>query len=269
MLGTAVVDVLTGGADVVGVDVGEFDISDDDATADAVATIRPDVVVNCAAYTDVDGAETERGLAFAVNARGAGNIARAAEAVGAPVLHISTDYVFDGAKPGPYLENDTPCPVNAYGESKLGGEREIRRSGAAHLIVRTAWLYGHAGGNFVETMLRLAGERERLSVVDDQLGAPTNVKDLALILKELIATGATGVVNATNGGSCTWYRFARRIIEGAGFEGVEVMPVGSSAFPRPAKRPANSVLSLAKLTALLGWAPRRWEEALAEYLSER
>jgi dTDP-4-dehydrorhamnose reductase len=159
--------------------------------------------------------------------------------------------------------------VNVYGESKLGGEREIRASGAEHLIVRTAWLYGYAGSNFVETMLRLAGRNETLSVVDDQLGAPTNARDLALIIKELVASGATGVLNATNAGSCTWYQFARRIIERAGSEGIRITPVGSSAFPRPAARPANSVLSLAKLTALLGWVPRAWEEALAEYLSER
>ena len=269
MLGTELLAVLRGTAEVVGVDVGEFDVRDADETRAAITGISPDVVVNCAAYTDVDGAETERDLAFAVNAAGAGNVARGAAAAGARVLHISTDYVFDGTKREPYLEGDEPAPLNAYGESKLAGERKVATETAEHLIVRTSWLYGRAGGNFVETILSLAEREDTLRVVVDQVGAPTYARDLAVVLKELVSGGATGVVNATNSGSCSWFGFARAILEASGLTGVSVLPVGTDAFPRPARRPANSLLDLRRLSSLLGWEPRSWGEALTEYIAER
>jgi len=269
MLGSELVLALRGTAEVVGVDVGDFDITDADETRSAISGISPDVVVNCAAYTDVDRAETERDLAFAVNAAGAGNVARGAAAAGARVLHISTDYVFDGTKREPYLEGDEPAPINVYGESKLAGEREVTKEAATHLIVRTSWLYGHAGGNFVETILSLAEREDTLRVVVDQVGAPTYARDLAVVLKELVSSGITGVVNATNSESCSWFGFARAILEAAGKSGVIVLPVGTATFPRPARRPTNSLLDLRRLASTLGWEPRPWREALNEYIAER
>jgi len=269
MLGTEVVAAFEGVGDVVGVDVDDFDIRDADAVERAIRDLRPSVVVNCAAYTDVDGAESERELAFAVNADGARNVAAAAKLVGARVVQLSTDYVFDGSKAEPYEEEDTPCPVNAYGDSKLAGEDAVRQSGADFLIVRTAWLYGHNGQNFVETVLRLAEETGALRIVDDQEGAPTNARDLAEVIRELVSADARGVVNATNLGSTTWYGLAVAILEAAGIDGVDVEPVPTTALRRPAARPRYSVLSLAKLSSLLGRQPRRWHEAVREYVSER
>jgi dTDP-4-dehydrorhamnose reductase len=269
MLGTELVPVLRGSAEVVGVDVEDFDITDADETRAAIDSVSPDVVVNCAGYTDVDGAETERELAFAINATGAGNVASGAAAAGARVLQIGTDYVFDGSKKEPYLEADEPAPLNVYGETKLAGEREVAKATADHLIVRTSWLYGSAGRNFVETILSLAEREDTLRVVVDQVGTPTFARDLAVILKELAASGATGVVNATNSGSCSWFGFARAILELAGRDGVSVLPVASSAFPRPARRPTNSLLDLGRLVSLVGWEPRPWREALTEYIAER
>lgn len=268
MLGSEVVRTLTGTADVTAVDLGDYDITDEAAARAALRAAAPDVVVNCAAYTDVDGAESHRDAAFSVNARGAGNIARAAAAVGASLVHVSTDYVFDGSGGRPYLESDEPRPLGVYGESKLAGEREVLAAGGNTLIARTAWLYGRQGRNFVRTILELAERGGPLSVVDDQVGPPTNAKDLSVIVAELIATGATGVVHATNSGSCSWHQFARAILEAAGVRGVEVRAVRSSEFPRPAARPAYSVLALDRLVSLIGWLPRRWDEALREHITK-
>jgi dTDP-4-dehydrorhamnose reductase len=269
MLGSEVVRTLSGTTDVTGVDVGDFDITDESATLAAVRAATPDAVVNCAAYTDVDGAEDNRDAAFAVNARGAGNVARAAAAVGASLLHVSTDYVFDGLKGRPYVESDAPCPLGVYGESKLAGEREVIAAGGRVLIVRTAWLYGRQGRNFVETILGLAARGGPLRVVDDQVGPPTSARDLSVIIAELIPVDATGVVHATNSGSCSWHEFACEIVALAGIQGVEVCPVRSSEFPRPAARPAYSVLALDRLVSLTGWLPRPWKDALGEYITKR
>lgn len=269
MLGSEVVAAFDGTCDVMGVDVADFDVTDRRATADAIASIGPSAVVNCAAYTDVDAAEANRERAFAVNAAGAGAVARAAAEAGAFVLQVSTDYVFDGTLDRAYVETDEPRPLNVYGESKLAGEIEVAASGARYLIVRTAWLYGHRGRNFVETMLTLAADHETLRVVDDQRGSPTNARDLAAMLRDLEALRLTGIVHAANAGSCTWCGFAREILAQSGLGDVKVVPVPTSEFQRPAARPARSVLSLARLIESLGWEPRRWAEALTEYLSER
>ncbi len=269
MLGRAVVRALSGRHAVVGVDIAVFDIRDAAATLDAVRRASPRVIVNCAAYTNVDGAESERELAFEVNADGAGNVARAARDVGALIIHISTDYVFDGESRSPYTEDDTPNPINVYGESKLAGERAVADSGAEYLTLRTAWLYGHGSPNFVETMLRLAEGGERLRVVDDQEGMPTSAADLATIIADLQSRGVRGVINATNSGSCTWFGFARRILDLSDLSDVHIEPVRTAEFTRPAKRPRRSVLSLARLNESLGWEPRSWQEALPDYLTER
>lgn len=269
MLGREVVRAMRPDWEVLEADLAEFDITEEEATSMAVMDAAPDVIVNCAAYTDVDGAETDRDTAFAVNASGAASVAGAARASGALMLHVSTDYVFDGTKDGAYVEDDEPNPVSVYGESKLAGERLVQGSGADFLIVRTAWLYGHGGANFVETVLRLAGTRETLRMVDDQRGCPTNARDLALILKELAASAARGVVNATNSGNASWYEFATEILRAGGLSDVSIQRVATTEFPKPATRPRSSVLSLERLAGVLGWTPRHWTEALAEYLSER
>lgn len=269
MLGSEVVLALARSCDVTGADIDDFDLTDPEATRCAVRAVAPDVVVNCAGYTDVDGSEANRELAFAVNAAGAGNLAREAVSLGAYMVHLSTDYVFDGKKGGPYNEDDEPHPLSVYGESKLAGEREVQGAGGHHLIVRSAWLYGHNGGNFVETILKLAAETEGLQVVEDQVGPPTSATDLSLILKELITARAQGVVNATNSGSCSWFQFAEKILEYSGIRGVSVQPVTTGSFPRPARRPPYSVLSLERLSGVIGWVPRPWHEALRDYIAER
>lgn len=269
MLGTEVAALLARRVETLPVDVEELDITDETAVAEVFRSFVPDVVFNCAAYTDVDGAESNRKAAFAVNAHGAGLMAEASAAVGARLLHVSTDYVFDGTKVEPYLEDDDTSPINVYGESKLAGEARIAAAGGTWLIARTAWLYGHGGGNFVETVLRLAAERDELDMVEDQIGSPTNARDLAGILIRLAEVGATGIVNATNAGRCSWYDLAREVLDATGAHGVRLNRVDSGAFPRPAARPAFSVLSLRRLTELLGETPRDWREAVRDYLAER
>ena len=269
MLGTELVALFRREFDVTPADVAEFDMRDASATDAFVAEAKPAVIINCAAYTDVDGAEGDPEAAFDVNAGGAENIAAAAERVGARVVQVSTDYVFDGTGDTPYAETDEPRPLGVYGRSKFAGERKVAEACSDALIVRTAWLYGHAGPNFIERMLSLASSGRVLRVVDDQVGAPTNVRDLAGAILELIAVEATGVVNATNRGWCTWFEFAREILDLAGHEDIPVEPVTSQEFPRPARRPGYSVLSLARLVSLTGKEPRSWRDALAEYLAER
>jgi dTDP-4-dehydrorhamnose reductase len=269
MLGTEVVRAFSEAHEVVGIDLGELDITDGEAVRAFAAGAAADCVVNCAAYTDVDGAESARELAFAVNAAGAGHVARACAASRCYLIHLSTDYVFDGRKAGAYEEGDAPSPLNVYGESKLAGEREVQRSGARHLIVRTAWLYGHGGRNFVEFVLGAWADGRPLRIVDDQRGAPTSARDLALVLRELASRRAEGVIHATNDGSCSWFEFAREILAAAGGEAAQVEPIASSDLDRPAPRPRNSVLSLERLASVLGWRPRAWNEAVREYVAER
>jgi dTDP-4-dehydrorhamnose reductase len=269
MLGTEVARAIAGAHDVIGIDLGELDITDGEAVRAFAADAAAACVINCAAYTDVDGAESAREAAFAVNAEGAGHLARACAEAGSYLIHMSTDYVFDGEKDGAYEEDDTPSPINVYGESKLAGEREVVRSGARSLIVRTAWLYGHAGRNFVEFVLGASADGRPLRIVDDQRGSPTSARDLALVLRELTARRLEGVIHATNDGSCSWFDFAREILAAAGLDATSVEAIASSDLDRQAERPRNSVLSLDRLASVLGWRPRPWHEAVREYVAER
>ena len=242
----------------------ELDVADVDAAREAVA--GHDVVINAAAWTRVDDAESQEREAHRVNALGAQSLARAAAAAGAVLVQISTDYVFDGRATTPYAEDAPLAPVSAYGRTKAEGERLAR---AAHpdgtLIVRTAWLYGEHGPNFAATMLALAAQRETLSVVDDQRGQPTWTRDLAEQIVRLIDSGArAGVVHGTASGETTWFGFARAVFEEAGLDPERVQPTDSSAFVRPAARPAYSVLGHDRWNAL-GLEPMRdWREALAD-----
>lgn len=243
----------------------DLDIADGEAVSSFVEEVRPSVIVNSAAMTDVDGCESDPETAFAVNASGARHLAAAAEAINAKLVHISTDYVFDGTKDGAYTEDDPPNPVNAYGASKLKGEELVRSACSRHFIVRTAWLYGQHGFNFVKTMLRLAQTHERLQVVDDQRGSPTWTRDLARQIQALISAGYYGTYHATSQGSCSWYAFAKAIFQELDIS-VEVDPVVSEAFPRPARRPQNSVLDNQCLRDHnLGIMPH-WTDALRRFL---
>ncbi len=262
MLGQDVVAaVRAAGHEPVGLDRAELDVTDAGAVRAAVAAAAPDVVVNCAAYTNVDGAEAEEALALAINGAGAGNVARA----GVRTIHVSTDYVFDGTKGGPYFEDDPVGPRSAYGRTKLAGEREVAAAGEAHTIARTAWLFGTGGGNFVETMLRLAADRDEVAVVGDQVGCPTFTGHLARALVELAGRDAPGVRHVAGAGSCSWNAFAKEIFRQAGVE-CPVADASSAEMARPAPRPANSVLHATRPGT--PYLPA-WEDGLAEYLAAR
>ena len=269
MLGSDLMTLLASGkVETRGVDLPEVDIADPKSVADCLDAFGSDVVINCAAWTDVDGAESHREEAMHVNGVGAGNVAHAAAACGAKVVHVSTDFVFDGTKDAPYVENDTPCPISVYGESKLDGERRVADAADDHLIVRTSWLYGAHGRNFVATMLRLSDEKDELTVVDDQRGSPTWTRDLSRAILALVDVDARGIVHACGRGECSWYEFACEIVKRAG-SSTPVRPITSAEFDRPASRPANSALDTTKLHALTGFTFPAWQDSLAAFMEER
>jgi len=265
MLGRDLMTVLPG--ELRGVDIGEIDITSPESVRTVVVTLKPKVVVNVAAYTDVDGCETNRDLAVTVNGHGVGHLARVAADIGAKLVQISTDYVFDGGKGSPYREDDPTGPLSVYGQSKLLGEQNARLN-PDHLIIRTQWLYGLHGKNFVETMLRLATERTELSVVDDQIGSPTWTMDLARAIRALVEAGARGTYHAANAGFCSWNEFARAIFTEAGVK-ISVKPMTTTELNRPAPRPLYSTLDCGKLVRDTGFIPQGWREALKTYLSLR
>lgn len=261
-----------------------LDLADFDAVRAAVREIRPGLIVNAAAYTAVDKAEQETELAFRINGEAVGVLAEAAQAAGAGLIHYSTDYVFPGDGAAPYRENDAVDPLGAYGRSKLAGEDAIRAVGVPHLILRTAWVYGRRGGNFLLTMLRLMREREVLRVVDDQHGAPTWSRLIAEATALMIARSTrngrvelsekSGTYHLTCGGQTTWYGFAEKIRELGLARGLlpescaRLEPIPTSGYPTPAQRPAYSVLSNAKLLQEFGLALPDWEEALRLCLAD-
>lgn len=256
------------------------DFTKPDAIEETIRSIRPDVIVNAAAYTAVDKAESEPELAFLVNAQTPGILAQEAEKLGAWLIHYSTDYVFDGSGGEAWKETDAPNPLNVYGASKLQGERNIAASCSKYIILRTSWVYAAKGGNFAKTMLRLAQERESLSVVDDQIGAPTGARLLARLTADVIPKamqnpGLSGLYHAVAAGETSWYGYARFVIGGARQRGVaikvrdeNVRPVTSSQFPTPAKRPANSRLDTSKLEQAFGIKLPDWQTGVAEMLDD-
>lgn len=271
-LGTQMQKVLTKKkVDYAAVDYPQIDISDAAALRSLIIAQKPATIVNCAAYTNVDSAETDYDNAYRINALGPKNLARICADMDIELAHVSTDYVFsgdpimDGGAPRPYFEDDACAPATAYGKTKLAGERFVQQSGAKAYILRTAWLYGE-GNNFVRTMLKLAETRDAVSVVADQTGSPTSTVDLAGAICALMGTGAYGLYHATCEGQCSWYEFAKRIFELSGKK-VSVAPVTSAEFVRPAKRPAWSVLENAQLKRIGKNEFRSWEEALGEYLA--
>ena len=264
MLGHAVRKVFSD-LDLIPFSRAELDITSLDDAVTKIRDARPDFLIHAAAFTNVDACETEPETAYLVNGIGTRNIAIACEEIHCPVIHISSDYVFDGTKTSPYDEWDIPRPVSRYGISKLMAEQFVSSLTNRFYIVRTSWLYGSNGKNFVDTIIRLLAEQDTLRVVNDQFGSPTLTDDLARLLRELMGHGY-GIYHATNSGVCTWYEFAVEIAERRGIS-KQIIPVTSGEFSRPAKRPANSALNDTMLR-LEGIPPlRHWEDALDDYLS--
>jgi dTDP-4-dehydrorhamnose reductase len=245
----------------------DADIRDAQLVSDTLRRTRPDWIVLAAAYTDVDGCETNRDLAFAVNTRGAANVAQAARQHGSQLLFLSTDYVFDGTKTSPYEIDDSLAPRSVYGRSKAEAEVELGRILPECCIVRTSWLFGSGGKCFPDTILKLAATRPKLDVVDDQRGSPTYTVDLAKTIFQLCHSDAKGIVNVTNRGACSWFEFAQQIVSRAGLDSI-VGPTTSDKFVRPAERPKYSVLSPASLEKY-GIEMPAWQDALERYLAER
>jgi dTDP-4-dehydrorhamnose reductase len=253
------------GHELILTDVTKLDITDNAAVRDFFRTVKPQAVIHCAAYTNVDAAESDVDGAFRVNVVGAQNIAAGCLESGARMVYVSTDYVFDGTKQEPYREFDPVRPQSVYGVTKEQGESIVRQILGRHYILRTAWLYGD-GNNFVRTMLRLAEQNPSLRVVDDQVGTPTSTVDLARAIFTVLQSDSYGTYHATCQGQCSWYDFACEIFHQAGKQ-VTVTPVTTAEFPRPAKRPAHSVLDNYMLRMTVGDLMRPWQEALAEYVA--
>ncbi len=266
MLGRDLCRVFAEGYRVLPADIAEVDIRREKETLDYILERGPGLIVHAAAYTAVDQAEKESVEAMAVNGRGTENVARAAAACGALMVYISTDYLFDGRKRSPYVEDDPPNPLSIYGLTKLAGEVAVRRHAPRHLIVRTAWLFGPGKTNFVREMARRAVGRIMVRVVDDQVGTPTYTPHLAGAVRRLCEAGAVGVVNAVNAGQCSWFELTREIYRLSEADPALVEKITTAELDRPARRPAFSVLSTARLIGLLGEGLPPWEEALKEYL---
>lgn len=247
-------------------DIEEIDIRREGETVTKIETAHPAIVINLAGYTDVDGCETNEQEAFAVNAEGMKHIAIGASRCGAKAVYLSTDYVFDGEKGAPYFEEDSPHPLNVYGHSKLRGEQYIQELAEDGLIIRTQWLYGRYGKNFVATILRRSEERSTLSIVHDQIGSPTYTVDLSKAIALLVQKRARGIFHVANTGCCSWYDFGEAILRLSGRMGVKVVPISSSELGRKAIRPFYSVLSTEKLKQVAGIELRPWSEALKEFL---
>ncbi|MDQ0975143.1 dTDP-4-dehydrorhamnose reductase [Neobacillus niacini] len=250
-----------------GVDRQQLDITNEEDVLAFISKVKPDVILHCAAYTNVDAAEENEDAAYQVNAAGTENLAKAAKLNGSKVMYISTDYVFDGTANEPYEVDEPTQPLGAYGRTKLAGEQLLQKHLDEFFIVRTAWVFGVYGNNFVKTMIRLGKERGEVGVVHDQVGSPTYTVDLAKFMVELMETDKYGIYHATNSGVCSWYEFAVEIFKQANMN-VTVNPLTSDQFPRPAARPKYSVLSK-KMIQQQGLQPLRdWKEALAAYLAE-
>lgn len=264
MLGRAFLEALQKrGEPVVGVSFPEIDLTRPETMARIDGSIRR--VINCAAFTDVDGAESREAEALQINGTGVAHLAAACSRVGAALVHFGTDYVFAGDATAPYPVDAQVAPRTAYGRTKAAGEEAIRASGAEHLYLRTSWLYAPWGKNFVRTIAALGKTKPELKVVDDQRGRPTSAEELVVTTLALWDAGARGFFHATDGGECTWFDFAKAIVEGTGGS-AKLLPCTTAEFPRPAPRPAYSVLDLSATEAALGRPLRHWKETLADVL---
>ena len=269
MLGMLVCETLKNKHTVIPTDVLEgcehMDISDTSSVFDVINKTQPEMVIHCAAMTDVDGCERNPDAAYKLNAVGTWNLACACASIGCPIAYVSTDYVFDGEKGEPYTEFDTPNPMSAYGASKLAGERAIRELCPKHYVVRTSWLFAPHGKNFALTMLKLAETQPKIKVIADQFGSPTYAKDLAEFLAKLVGSPLYGTYHFTNSGSCSWFDFASAILNAAGKSKVDIVPIKSEEWPSPTKRPKFSVLRHYRMELLGRDHARPWQEAVAEF----
>jgi len=245
-----------------------LDITREDTISGFISTHTPDIIVNCAAFTNVDKCETESETAFNVNALGPKYLATAAKECGARLIHISTDFVFDGNGDRPYIEKDQTNPLSEYGRTKLEGEKNIQSHCNSYLIVRTSWLFGHNGINFAAKMLELAEQNKELSIVTDEIGSPTYTPDLAVALWTLIKQKCEGVINVSSYGSCSRYEWAEYIFKMMGYK-IKINPIKSSQYKRPAKVPLNSTLNCQKFTTITGMRMRPWQEAVESYLKKQ
>ena len=279
MLGRALCHGLSDKHEVIGLDIVaiydlpftihkfiECDITDRERAIAEIVSIRPDIVIHTAAYTDVDGCEQNPEQAHRINARGTETIALACQKCGAFLYYISTDFVFDGEKKTPYTEEDLPNPISVYGSSKLEGERYVQSILNRSVIVRSSWLFGKGGRNFVDMLIKKAQGEKRIEIVNDQFGSPTYAKDLAEAIKILLSANRYGIYHITNSGSCSWYQFAQAVKEMAGLD-VEIVPVSSEQYHSPARRPKMSILDNRRYEELAGSELRPWKEALKEYIS--
>ena len=261
------IELVSRGHQVTGVSSRELNMTEPDAVCKYLTAMRPGAVMHCAAYTAVDQAEDDAKTCLAVNHLGTKAVAEACADIGCKLMYISTDYVFPGDGERPWEPDDATAPLNLYGKSKLLGEKAVCETTDKHFIVRTSWVFGKNGNNFVKTMLRLGAEREQFTVVNDQFGSPTYTKDLSVLLTDMIVTDKFGTYHAANEGFCSWYEFAGAIMEKAGLD-CRVLPVSSDQYPSRARRPSNSRLSKEKLTANGFQRLPPWEDALRRYLAE-
>lgn len=266
MLGSELMKVFCSGNEIVGLDLPELDITQPEACLARAVDLKPDVIINAAAFTRVDDCEKQEDKALLINGYGVGNLARAAAGIGALFVHYSTDYIFDGKKSEAYLENDPPNPKSVYGKSKLLGETLTRQHCPNHLILRIAWLFGEHGLNFIRTITGAARKGGPLRVVNDQKGSPTSAIDVAAHTRRMIEAGCRNTYHLTNSGFCTWYELAAQAIEWAGIKNITITPVPSSEYPLPAARPANSVLANARLLEDGLPLMRSWQAAAREYV---
>ena len=269
MLGRDLMAVFSEGYRVFGLSKHELDITRQKVTRDIITDVRPDLVINAAGYTDVDGCEKLVRKAFAVNGEAVKNVAKACKYCGAKLIHISSDYIFDGETEKPYNEDATPNPKNIYGESKLLGERYVERLLDDFLIIRTQWLYGSHGRNFVESILSLVDKTDKIEVVNDQIGCPTYTMDVGRAIMNLASKNLRGIFHVSSRGSCSWDSFALEILWLSGKKDVEIIPISSGNLNRPAKRPLFSVLSCQKLKRETGIDMKTWQQGLKEYFQDK
>ena len=256
------------GHEAIGVDIEEMDITDETAVSRVMEETAPEAVIHCSAFTAVDRAEEEQELCYKVNVQGTENIAKMCQKLGCKMLYLSTDYIFSGEGQRPWEPEDTPSPLNAYGQSKYQGEVALRQYVDKYFIVRISWVFGINGNNFIKTMLRLGKENGAVKVVDDQIGSPTYTFDLAKLLVDMIETEQYGAYHATNEGICSWYEFAKEIFQEANMKEVTVTPVSSEEFPVKAKRPKNSRMSKGKLVQNGFSLLPSWQDAVKRYIEE-
>jgi dTDP-4-dehydrorhamnose reductase len=268
LIGSTLMELLAG-REAHGLDRPECDVTKPDEVARTLKELRPSVVINATGFTDVDGSEVKPEEAAELNGEAPGILARACGQADCLLVHLSTDFVFDGASKRPYREDDTPNPLSVYGRTKLAGEEAVRREGKDWIIVRTGWVFGHQGRDFVRTILRLANENNELNVVDDQTGCPTYSVDIGRGIMKLIEAGARGTFHLVNSGQTTWFGLANKALSLAGINGVIVNPITSRELGRPAQRPVYSVLDTARFQNTTRSGLRSWEEALSAFIKTR